>query len=699
MVKRRGPKSWLDLMLILLVGLPLLSVGAGRALRFDQPVAARPLVTPQPLVAVAQRVNAPDADEVERMVREALTLSLGGDSLRSLVDNKTVLLKVNLGKYDLPLGFEAWETTSWQVARAVVRTCQDAGAQRIFIGESPDPNVTDPFGLADYVSHITGVEYVNLSDPGQLLIPVAVPNSLWIRPGDVMLPQAYVNPDVVISVPKMKTHDKAGYSGALKNAIGATPLSYDAYSSLHKYRDHFHDDTDLGIHKTIVQVNLARQPDLAVMDAVLTGEGNGPWGTTPVQTNMILASRDLVALDMVALGFMSTGDTWDGLIYVPGDPQRIRHLIYAASANLGQVDMARVQITSTGIITPHFSFRAPPNVGPALYRCTTVIGAPPTSPVVDGDLAEWASHENVWLHRSDQVRRGGAAWGGETDASLRAWGGYDARSGFLYLAARVRDDHPLPNQRGAGELWDGDAVEFHLSVVNQDTGGRDGHYTADDFRLGVGYGRNTLYDIGRGTTVAGALVATHTLTDGYALEVRLPFTALHGFAPAANKEIGFDVALDDTDDPVLAHRKSQLLWSSTTSEPLDARYMGVALLERPRADVTPTPTETPSATPSATPSMTASATLTPTPSNTPTHTPSATPTSTYTPTVTAMPTATMTDTTAPTLTQTPMPTDTGTATPNPTVTRTATPELRRLNLPMILNGVRTSSLIEARKNH
>ena len=72
-----------------------------------------------------------------------------------------------------------------------------------------------------------------------------------------------------------------------------------------------------GLRKTIAQINLARQPDLAVIDAILAGQGEGPWAADPIEGDAILASLDLVALDAI-------GTTIMGI-----DPKRIPYLVYA----------------------------------------------------------------------------------------------------------------------------------------------------------------------------------------------------------------------------------------------------------------------------------------------------------------------------------------------------------------------------------
>ena len=514
--------------MLLLLTLPLLIAGMGRALRLDTRVPPRSLSLSESRVSIVRWADVPSDAQVETMVREALGLALGPGGIGQVVaSGDTVVLKPNLG-----LGLDAHETTSWPVARAVALACQEAGASRVIIGESPERGL-DHYRQAGYTTHIQGVEYIDFSAPTTSLLSVLVEDTLWPEGERLIMPRVYVEADVVISLPKMKTHNTAGTTGALKNAVGVPPLS--AYSSSPDlgWRDRFH--RHYGIHKTIPQINLARPPDLVVMDAILAGEGTGPWGADPVQTNMILVSRDPVALDAVATTIMGF------------EPERIRHLAYAAHKGLGQLDLEHIEIVGEELSAVRRDF-SPPGRTTTLFRKATVIGSPPSGWVLDGDLDEWQTLLYMPVDHLNQVQVGVTDWDGEADSSLCAWAAYDDE--HLYLAARVRDDLLIPNNSTPSSLWDGDAVELYFSGADQDQPGRGANYQADDFRLGVGYGQTTVYDIGRGTPLVGAAVATQDLADGYALEMRVPFAALYGFAPSLNREIGLDLALDDADGTV-----------------------------------------------------------------------------------------------------------------------------------------------------
>lgn len=594
---------WMNVAILLLLLVPLGVMGMGRALGWEYRAAPALGALSAPHVAIVARPAAPSAGEVEAMVREGLGLALGAGGMGQIVrPGDTVVMKVNLG-----VGLDAHEITSWQVVRAVVLACQEAGAGRIIIGESPEYGL-DHFNQAGYTAHITGVEYLDFSAATMPRGIVAVPLSLWPEGEDLILPQAYLQADVVISIPKMKTHNVAGVTAGLKNVFGVAPLDLYRSNPGLSWRDIFHNE--FGVPKTITHINLAKPPSLVVVDAILAGEGLGPWNADPVAMNMILVGRDAVATDAVAAATMGF------------DPTRVRHLVYSAYYGLGQNDLSQIEIVGAPLNSVRRNFD-PPGTPAQVYRRGTVIAAPPAGLVLDGDLGEWAGRVPLMVNQAEHVQDGRSDWSGAADASVSAWVAYDDR--YLYLAARVWDDVRIPNAGGPGSIWNGDALELYFSGAEQDARGRTAGYLASDFRLGVGYGQVRLCDIGRGRALS-AQIARRELADGYALELRIPWGELDGFVPSRNYEIGLDIALDDADT---LYRDSQLIWGGTANLPEDVREMGIALLSGSAPAPTPT-SEPPTLTPTAT---RVPSTATPTPKAQPSETSAPTPTHTAAPVV------------------------------------------------------------------
>jgi uncharacterized protein (DUF362 family)/Pyruvate/2-oxoacid:ferredoxin oxidoreductase delta subunit len=100
--------------------------------------------------------------------------------------------------------------------------------------------------------------------------------------------------DVVITVPKLKTHTLTKFTGATKILFGVVPgLTKPAYHLKFAEIENFCD--------MLLDILVYVRPSLSVMDGVIGMEGDGPGSSgNPKKTGIILASEDSVALDVVA---------------------------------------------------------------------------------------------------------------------------------------------------------------------------------------------------------------------------------------------------------------------------------------------------------------------------------------------------------------------------------------------------------------
>jgi uncharacterized protein (DUF362 family)/NAD-dependent dihydropyrimidine dehydrogenase PreA subunit len=161
----------------------------------------------------------------------------------------------------------------------------------------------------------------------------------------VGLSEAVVEADIIISLPKFKTHGLTVMTGAIKNSYGFLPGAQKA--RLHKIAgnpERFHD--------LVVEVFRLRIPDLFIMDAVVGMEGNGPASPDLREIGLILAADNAVAMDTVVATMM-------GL-----DPGRLRFLVNAAEAGLGSWQLDDIRID--GRLEPLSDFKIPPLGGEAI---------------------------------------------------------------------------------------------------------------------------------------------------------------------------------------------------------------------------------------------------------------------------------------------------------------------------------------------
>lgn len=200
---------------------------------------------------------------------------------------KTVLLKPNLLNASDP---DLAVTTHPEVLRAVIRLCRERGAARVLVGESPGWQSADSVSRrtgARAAADETGAEWVDFSDT----VEVEVPEGAVVR--RFTLARAAVEADILVSLPKLKTHKLLLFTGAAKNLFGAVP-------GLRKSQYHLRFPERRQFGAMIVDLILALKPAFALMDAVVGMEGPGPGNGDPRRLGFLLASRDCLALDWTA---------------------------------------------------------------------------------------------------------------------------------------------------------------------------------------------------------------------------------------------------------------------------------------------------------------------------------------------------------------------------------------------------------------
>jgi uncharacterized protein (DUF362 family) len=240
----------------------------------------------------------------------------------------TVLIKPNLcwNKYvDSPI------TTDYRVVAEIVSEVKALGAGRIIIAEGPfgpecftQTNLT----LSKYDT-IQGVDFISFNafakDDCYYLqgLPSVTGKALYI-------PKVYVDADVVITVPKMKTHNNGMVTLGLKNAFGVPPRSIYGTSKTTGSKIRLHNDFDFT--EAIVEINLIRKPDFVVIDGIVAGEGEGPLNNSVVDAQLILAGSDIVAVDTVGAALMGF------------DPLKIPHIALAGQSGLGEGDLNKITV-------------------------------------------------------------------------------------------------------------------------------------------------------------------------------------------------------------------------------------------------------------------------------------------------------------------------------------------------------------------
>jgi uncharacterized protein (DUF362 family)/NAD-dependent dihydropyrimidine dehydrogenase PreA subunit len=235
-----------------------------------------------------------------------------------------VLLKVNLlSKADQ----ERAVTTHSEVVRAVIRSARNAGAAEVAVGDSPAgrntaasaQGVFEASGIARVCAE-EGVEAVLLDED---VVRTPAPGGKLYT--SFNLGRRAVEADVLICMPKLKTHGFMMFTGGVKNLFGCIP-------GLEKAQFHLKVPDREDFAEMLVDLYLACAPALTIMDAVVAMEGDGPAGGAPRHVGALLASPNAPALDVVAsaIAAFRPGDVYTNRAaarrgLTPLDPDAIGH--------------------------------------------------------------------------------------------------------------------------------------------------------------------------------------------------------------------------------------------------------------------------------------------------------------------------------------------------------------------------------------
>ncbi|MFH1810514.1 MAG: DUF362 domain-containing protein [Pseudomonadota bacterium] len=164
----------------------------------------------------------------------------------------------------------------------------------------------------------------------------------WTPFGGPAMPREARGKTLVHLAP-MKVHGHSVATGSMKSAFNLL-LRYRTCHRAHRQ-----------IHETLadmlyLQHRVLGQELIGVIDGVFGGNGKGPVTLTPVEKNVILASRDLVALDAVAVSMMGF------------EPRAVPFVWMAHQRGLGCADLSRISVVGEDIRGVSFGFKSERNL-------------------------------------------------------------------------------------------------------------------------------------------------------------------------------------------------------------------------------------------------------------------------------------------------------------------------------------------------
>jgi uncharacterized protein (DUF362 family) len=250
---------------------------------------------------------------------------------------KRVVLKPNLVEYHR----DKVINTDPRVVAAVIELCRRDGAAEVIVAEGPGhwrnlEYLASASGLGDVLRHYK-VLLVDLNHDE----PVRTPNAGQLTGlQHLYLTRTITSADVLISLPKLKTHHWAGATLSLKNLFGTLPgICYGWPKNELHWR---------GIPNSIIDIALTQTPHLAIVDAIVGMEGDGPLNGTARQVGALVMGTDLVAVDATCCRLMG----------LPAE--RIAHLALGHMKRLGRLRDSEIAQLGESIASLAQPFARPP---------------------------------------------------------------------------------------------------------------------------------------------------------------------------------------------------------------------------------------------------------------------------------------------------------------------------------------------------
>lgn len=203
--------------------------------------------------------------------------------------NTTILLKPNMLSRSAP---DKAVTTHPSLVEVVIELLKEMGAaaENITIADSSGGPQNSAIIAANYkgcgFTDVAERQGVNLYT--KLESETVKTDGVIVKEFEILSP--VIHSDIVINLPKFKTHVMTGMSGAVKNLFGTVPgLKKAEFHMRFPDKDKFAD--------MIVDLCETVKADFVIVDGIMAMEGDGPAGGVPRKLNMLLAGENPYCID------------------------------------------------------------------------------------------------------------------------------------------------------------------------------------------------------------------------------------------------------------------------------------------------------------------------------------------------------------------------------------------------------------------
>ena len=227
--------------------------------------------------------------ELVPAIRKSLDL-IGGFNPKINPGSK-VFVKIN--HLSPPSPAERGIVTHPVFVEAVLMLLKKTGAE-ITVGDDIEEGEMDGFKISGFreICERQGVKLINLREAGfvEKYCNGKILKNLYVS-------KIVLEADVIVNLPKLKTHSLTTFTGSIKNMYGIIPAGL---------RRRFHGEY-LRIEEfsqMLVDIYSLVTPQMTIMDGIMAMEGEGPGSGKMRNLGLILACRDAVALDAIAGGII-----------------------------------------------------------------------------------------------------------------------------------------------------------------------------------------------------------------------------------------------------------------------------------------------------------------------------------------------------------------------------------------------------------
>lgn len=232
-----------------------------------------------------------------------------------------------------------------RVTQATIQLARELGAREIIVAEGVtfrrDPQaILDATGYTEMLAR-ERVPFVDLNYDDLVEVPL---RGGYTRLKTLFVAKTICDADVLISLPKMKTHHWTQVSVGIKNLFGIVPgIKYGWPKNT--------------LHIQGIPAFLAELADslptraCAVVDGIIGLQGDGPIFGSAVPSGVIVAGADLLAVDATCARLMGF------------DPVQIDYLDFAAWAGIGTIDARKIEIMGEALARFQRQYERPPQVG------------------------------------------------------------------------------------------------------------------------------------------------------------------------------------------------------------------------------------------------------------------------------------------------------------------------------------------------